>query len=138
MSLIRSGGAADLAEIASIQSACPEAAQWPCADYLGYDLRVAIVDGHIAGFLVARATGPDEAEVLNLAVAPGFRRRGIGRELLSALREHYDCDLFLEVRASNEAARKFYEAFGFQRVSLRPQYYESPPETAIVMKFHPC
>jgi ribosomal-protein-alanine N-acetyltransferase len=132
------GEPADLAEVAAIQAASPEAASWEVAEYLRHDFRVAVQDGRMQGFLVARTVAPGECEVLNMAVAPEFRRRGIGRALFESLLGGYRGAVFLEVRESNEIARKFYKIIGFQEVGRRPDYYGSPPETAIVMKFHSC
>ena len=134
----RAGTAADLEAIAAIQSASPEAAHWEPRDYFQYDLRVAVVDGHIAGFLVGRTLAAGESEILNLAVAPEHRRRGVARGLVEGWLRGANGDVFLEVRASNEAAQKFYKSLGFQVVSVRSEYYSSPVETAIVMKFHSC
>jgi ribosomal-protein-alanine N-acetyltransferase len=138
MSLVRPGAAADLAEVAAIQAASPEAAQWPPQDYLGFDFRVCILDGRIAGFAVSRATAPDEHELLNLAVAPEFRRRGAGACLVRSLLSASAGPVFLEVREGNQAARAFYKSLGFQEIGLRPSYYDSPLESGIVMKFHSC
>ena len=138
MLLIRPGAAADLADVAAIQAASPEAAQWPPEDYLGFDFRVCVLESRIAGFAVARITAPGEGELLNLAVAAEFRRRGVGRQLVRALTtETVNC-VFLEVRESNRGARNFYKALGFEEVGLRSGYYEKPSESAIVMKFHSC
>jgi ribosomal-protein-alanine N-acetyltransferase len=138
MSLTRPGAAEDLAEIAAIQAACPEAAQWRPEDYLNFDFWVSIRDGRIAGFAVSRVTGPGERELLNLAVAPEFRRRAIGVELVRCLQTEPGICVFLEVRESNYGARAFYKRLGFQEVGARAHYYNSPPESAIVMKFHSC
>jgi ribosomal-protein-alanine N-acetyltransferase len=138
MPAIRRGGAGDFAEIAAIQAACPEAAQWDVAGYALYDLWVAVCENRVAGFLVARSLGAGEYELLNLAVAGEFRRQGIARALVGVLAEGYPRTVFLEVRESNLAARKLYKSVGFQEISARPGYYESPLETAIVMKFHSC
>jgi ribosomal-protein-alanine N-acetyltransferase len=138
MSLIRPGAASDLADVAAIQAASPEAARWPPEDYLGFDFRVCILDDRIAGFAVSRLTGPDERELLNLAVAPEFRRRGVGAGLVRSLITGAAVSVFLEVRESNQAACVFYKTLGFQEVGRRPRYYASPPESAIVMKFHSC
>jgi ribosomal-protein-alanine N-acetyltransferase len=138
MSLTRPGAAADLAGIAAVQAACPEAAQWRPEDYLNFDIQVAIREGRIAGFAVSRITAPGECELLNLAVAPEFRRQGIGAELVRSLQTGPAVCVFLEVRESNLGARAFYKRLGFQEVGLRRDYYRSPPESAIVLKFHSC
>jgi len=135
--MIRQGRAEDLPAIAAIQQASPEAAHWDPADYLNYDLRVAVWQEEVAGFLVVRAIG-DEAEILNLAVAPRFRRLGIARELLRSFLERFRGTVFLEVRESNAVAQRAYEATGFKEVNRRERYYASPLEAAIVMKFHSC
>jgi ribosomal-protein-alanine N-acetyltransferase len=80
----------------------------------------------------------DETEILNLAVDPAFRRRGIGRLLVDSIRLQAGGTVYLEVRESNQGARKFYERLGFQVVTLRPLYYPDSLEAAIVMKFHSC
>jgi len=135
--MIRRGGHDDLLAIAAIQAASPEAAHWDPADYLNYDLRVAVSEGTVAGFLVVRIVA-GEAEILNLAVAPEFRRRGLARELLQSVLKQFQGPVFLEVRESNQAARSTYQALGFAEVSMRHSYYVSPLEAAIVMKFHSC
>jgi ribosomal-protein-alanine N-acetyltransferase len=138
MPVIRRAEAGDWEAVAAIQSASPEAAHWPVADYPRYEFTVAISGGAVAGFLVWRPLAEGECEVLNLAVAPSFRRQGIARELLKPLLRLRDNKVFLEVRESNRTARIFYKSMGFQEVSTRTLYYESPPEAAIVMKFHSC
>ena len=138
MTAIRPGTPADLDAVAAIQRASPGATHWEPADYLVHDFRVAVVDGRVAGFLVARAVGPGEWELLNLAVDPACRRHGTGRMLVRSLIHPPPVTVFLEVRQSNDVARKFHENLGFQEISRRPEYYDFPPEAAIVMKFHSC
>lgn len=138
MFLIRPGQPDDLPEIAAIQAASPEAAAWRPETYLDYNLSVAVAGGRVAGFLVWRTVAEGESEVLNLATAPAFRRRGAARRLFESLRKHLKGAVYLELRASNEAARELYKSLGFQQVGDRPGYYENPPETAIVMKLHSC
>ena len=90
-----------------------------------------------AGYLIGRevaATG----EVLNLAVAPEFRRRGIGGALLeaglAALRRRKVEEVFLEVRESNISAQALYVGHGFRPVGQRAAYYRNPREDALVLK----
>ena len=59
-------------------------------------------------------------------------------ELLNPLLNLRGTQAFLEVRESNRAARIFYKSMGFQEVNVRRDYYASPAESAIVMKFHSC
>lgn len=79
----------------------------------------------------------EEMHILNLAVAPEFRRQGIARKLvLSALahaRSRGARRAFLEVRASNTAAQKLYSSLGFTGTAIRRGYYDSPIEDAVVM-----
>ena len=138
MTVIRRGGPADLAQVATIQQASPGAADWNPADYPSYDFRVAIRDSEVVGFLVSRAITTDEWEILNLAVAPEWRRRGVARDLLMDLMTNLEGAVFLEVRESNVAARNTYKSMGFKEVGRRPEYYQIPLEAGIVMKFHSC
>ncbi len=127
----------DLPAISAIAAAAPSASDWEPADYLAYAGRVALVDGCVAGFLVSRTVAP-ETEILNLAVAPEYRRRGVGQALVLDLLSRYPGDFYLEVRESNDSARRFYEQLGFVTAGKRPWYYHSPQESAVVMKLHSC
>ena len=133
--LIRSATAGDLDAIARIQAGAPEAAQWRPADYLLNNCIVAVLDGTVVGFLAARRNGPDQREILNLAVDTRHRGAGVathlGRWQITTLPGEY----FLEVRESNEPARRMYGRLGFQEVGRRPNYYTEPAEGAIVMRF---
>lgn len=81
----------------------------------------------------------DEATLFNIAVDPVFQRQGLGRMLLGHLiRELEARDVFtlwLEVRASNLAARALYESLGFNEATIRHNYYPTAGgrEDAIVM-----
>ena len=90
------------------------------------------------GFLVARTLAADEHEILNLAVTPDSRRKGVARALLGSALESFHGSVFLEVRESNGVAQAFYKSLGFKELSRRQGYYSSPSEAGIVMKFHSC
>lgn len=135
---IRSAEPGDLADIAAIQALSPEISAWEPGAYLDYDCRVTVVGGRVAGFLVTRQVGPGEREILNVAVDPAYRRKGVARRLIQ---EELSCRSgtpggiwFLEVRESNAAAVRLYEALGFSEVGRRKDYYKNPAETAIVMR----
>ena len=101
-------------------------------------VRNAVSPCGVAGFVVARTLVPGESEILNLAVAPEFRRQGVARALIEAWLRDFPGTVFLEVRASNKTAQKAYKFLGFQEVIARPGYYDSGSESGIVMKFHSC
>jgi ribosomal-protein-alanine acetyltransferase len=126
----RRGTREDLEAIAAVQELAPEASQWNPEDYLRYQLTVAEMGGFVVGFLCSREMA-GEVEILNVAVSPDFRRRGIATKLLASLRSHET--VFLEVRESNFRARKLYESSGFQTVSRRRKYYSNPDEDGLVM-----
>ncbi len=90
------------------------------------------ITGYIVFWLVE-----DEIHILNLAVAPLFRKQGIARGLvLAGVRLAYGKGArraFLEVRASNAAAQKLYSELGFSGTSIRRDYYDTPTEDAVVM-----
>ena len=79
----------------------------------------------------------DEGEILNMAVAPEHRRRGLGKRLLAAclawLGDQGAAKVYLEVRRSNEAAIAMYVREGFVGQGIRPNYYRKPTEDAVTM-----
>jgi [ribosomal protein S18]-alanine N-acetyltransferase len=87
-----------------------------------------------AGFLIARKAA-DEAELLTLAVAPQWRRAGLGKALLKSamatLGESGATQLFLEVEDGNEAALRLYRSLGATAVGRRSRYYEHGADAAI-------
>ena len=135
---LRRGAARDLDRVGEIQRMSPDAAQWIPERYLAYDLEVAEVNGRIAAFLVSRETAPGEVEILNLAVDPAWRRRGLATALMVSVRRRRPGEFFLEVRESNLAARDLYRKLGFEEVGVRPGYYDHPEEAAIVMRVRSC
>ncbi len=132
---LRAAAEGDWEAIARIQAEAPEAARWDAASYAAHELLVADVEGKVAAFLAARQTAAGEREILNLAVEPGHRRRGIAAMLLREELAGHSGAWFLEVRESNHAARGLYQAMGFCDAGVRPGYYDSPDEAAIVMRF---
>ena len=90
-------------------------------------LHVARVDGGVIVGYVLYWHVVDEGHVINVAVAPQHRRHGVGRALVAHLLDHARTNgvikLFLEVRASNEAAIRLYESAGFTRFNVRERYY---------------
>jgi len=129
--VIRAGVAGDLERVEAIQQASPEASQWTVSDYLYYSFSVAEIDGAVAGFAVWRGVDVDEWELLNIAVDPAFRGRGVGRALIDALPAGR---VFLEVRESNAGARRLYEQCGFVAIGKRRRYYQHPAEDGIVLE----
>lgn len=87
-----------------------------------------------AGFALGRAIA-DEAELLTLAVAPSLRRCGHGRALLAAFeaaaRQRAAQWVFLEVAASNGAARALYAQAGYREIARRSGYYAAPDGRAV-------
>jgi [ribosomal protein S18]-alanine N-acetyltransferase len=132
--------ARDVPAVMSIQSACPEIAQWTARDYARVaegDIAGWVAEEHeLAGFVVARRVASD-LEILNFAVRPETRRRGMGGALLreaTAWGSAFSAEkTFLEVRISNLAAIRFYERNGFEVTGRRPRYYSAPIEDALVL-----
>ena len=132
----------DIDGVLAIQSVSPETANWTSWDYnrvaagemAGW---IAEEQQQVVGFLVGRQVGSD-LEILNFAVAPPARRRGVGSALLreaiswgSALFRAEN--VLLEVRASNQAALHFYQQHAFQATGRRARYSVGPVEVALVL-----
>jgi ribosomal-protein-alanine N-acetyltransferase len=79
----------------------------------------------------------EEMHIINLAVHPEHRRKGIARRLLTeglAQARALGAELaWLEVRPSNAPARVLYESFGFKEVGRRPRYYDDTNEDALLL-----
>lgn len=93
--------------------------------------------GPAVGYVVAWFVA-DEGEIANLAVSPDERGRGVGAALLdAALAEaarRGAITVYLEVRDSNEVARRLYGSRGFEEVGRRRRYYRRPVEDAVILR----
>ena len=140
---IHPANACDLDALVAIENQSFAGPNWIREDFLKHDCLVAEVDGTVAGFVVFRelfsgdSDTPAEQEILNVAVAPEHRGKGVAKELMNQALNRSG-DFFLEVRESNSAARQLYRKLGFVDVARRPNYYQFPSETAIVMKMKRC
>jgi ribosomal-protein-alanine N-acetyltransferase len=83
----------------------------------------------IIGFAVSRMAA-DEAEILSIAVDPGYRGRGLSRNLLLTHLGHLAGrgvrTVFLEVEENNQPARRLYDRAGFAVAGRRERYYREP------------
>ena len=82
----------------------------------------------------------DEGFITNIVVHPAHRRQGIAAALLAEARAYARKNemtrICLEVRASNAAARSLYEDFGFEEDGVRPGFYDSPKEDAVLYSLY--
>jgi len=137
--LIRPAELNDLPSILEIEKQCPLAAHWTAEQYkavLGSSvILVAEQAGKLCGFLSATAAAEDW-EIENMAVAPDFQRRGIADQLMRALIRRAESTsasaILLEVRESNQPARRLYEKHGFREEGRRRAYYKHPLDDAIL------
>jgi [ribosomal protein S18]-alanine N-acetyltransferase len=91
--------------------------------------------GEVAGFLIGRSY-PDAWHLMDIAVAPWARRRGVAAGLLQQFVRAADqaaCPVFLEVRPRNGEALALYKKWGFSSVGSRKRYYSDTGEDALVM-----
>jgi [ribosomal protein S18]-alanine N-acetyltransferase len=98
---------------------------------------VAEIDGVLAGYVIARIVAR-QGEIANIAVDPVRQGLGLGGKLLDAAvdaAESAECEaVWLEVRVSNDAARRLYESRGFAPIGRRRRYYRTPVEDALVLR----
>jgi ribosomal-protein-alanine N-acetyltransferase len=99
--------------------------------------RAVEVDGALAGYAVYGYDG-DAFHLMNLAIVPDFRGRGLARalveEFLAEAARHKAPDAWLEVAVDNEAALALYAALGFETVRTRRKYYQPGGIDALVMR----
>ena len=98
---------------------------------------VAVDDGKVVGYVGSQSV-LGWADMMNLAVSPDYRRKGIGEqlitELIARLKENAVTCLTLEVRDSNDSAISLYQKLGFLEVGYRPNYYRNPKEDARIFR----
>lgn len=143
---IRPAGVEDAAALAALERRCfsdPWSAEGFRAtlETPGGAGFVAEEDGALVGYVLTLNAGR-VAEVLNVAVAPEHRRRGLARRLVAravgALEAEGVREMFLEVRESNAGALRLYEDAGFGRIGRRRGYYRRPAEDALVLRRPPA
>ena len=141
--ILRRAVADDLNEVARIENAAfPD--PWSLKDFralLTVPQAIFLVAsddgaGRLAGYVITMALF-DQAEILNIAVDPPMRGAALGARLLDAALAEVEAvgakTTFLEVRESNEPARRLYTSRGFEEISRRRKYYRSPVEDALVL-----
>ena len=96
------------------------------------------LDGETVAGYVGSQTVLGETDMMNIAVHPDYRRKGIAPALVNALVDTLKSQgsrcLTLEVRASNEPAQKLNEKLGFSLIGKRPKYYHNPKEDAYILR----
>ena len=107
-----------------------------------------VTENKVARYLVAELNGEligyagawiilDESHITNIAIKQSFRGRGAGRKLTASLLQYLSnlgaCYATLEVRKSNEPAKRLYKSLGFVSVGVRKRYYEDNGEDALLM-----
>lgn len=93
-------------------------------------------ENEVVGFICG-AFAADQSDIISVAVRPESRRQGIADILINdfenALPDIVE-SIFLEVRESNSPAQALYTKHGFEKISVRKNYYEQPDENAIIMR----
>ena len=124
--------ASHVAQIAALEKIC-------FADPWSEKSIASELDNKLAFWLVA-AEGEqvDETDMMNVAVHPDFRRKGVAESLIEELVDHLrrmgsHC-LTLEVRASNAPAIALYEKLNFREIGRRKNYYRNPKEDALILR----
>ncbi len=139
---IRTMEKADIFQLAELEKLC-FSDPWSVSAF-EYELKnplslwlVAVDGDKVAGY-VGSQTVMDEADMMNIAVHPQFRRQKIAEklvlQLIQMLNERQAKSLTLEVRVSNEPAICLYEKLGFAQVGRRPGYYRNPREDAYILR----
>ena len=98
---------------------------------------VAVEEEKVVGY-VGSQTVLDGSDMMNIAVDPAFRRKGLAEALINRLidllRQRKSRCLVLEVRASNAPAITLYGKLGFTEIGCRRNYYRNPKEDALILR----
>ena len=98
---------------------------------------VAMEENALAGYVGSQSV-MGESDMMNVAVAPAFRRRGVAenliKTLITELAARGNHSLTLEVRAGNAPAIALYQKLGFTQAGHRPNYYRNPKEDALILR----
>ncbi len=137
---IRSLGYSDLPQVIAIERRA-FTTPWSLAMFVlelskpsGVHLAAIDAEGKLMGYLIC-ARYDTVWHLMNIAVDPALRRRGIARALLEQMLERAgaESEYTLEVRTSNAPAIALYERFGFRSAGTRPRYYRDNGEDAVIM-----
>lgn len=98
---------------------------------------VALLGRTVVGYVGSQSV-MEQADMMNIAVNPDYRRQGIAESLIerlvAELNDKQVSSLTLEVRASNAPAIALYRKLGFSQVGKRPNYYRNPREDALILR----
>lgn len=119
---------------------CPTTREWYESELQRPDVCYVFVlrtpEARVAGFCAFWKV-VDQIHINNLAIHPDWRQRGLGTVLLRRVLEEATAlgapHATLEVRRSNEPARRLYEGAGFQLAGVRTSYYTNPIEDALIL-----
>ncbi len=132
----------DIEQLAALEALC-FADPWSVSAF-SYELEnpislwlVCVKGDQVLGYIGSQTVLP-EADIMNVAVLPAYRKQGIGESLIAALismlQNRGVSQISLEVRVSNAAAISLYEKLGFLRVGRRQGYYRHPKEDALILR----
>lgn len=133
----------DLSEIAALEAVCFSGESWTEAMFRssfeqnGFCGELCENEGNVLAYGCVQYVF-DSADLLNIAVAPQWRNRGMGRIILQRLllrcKEADVKKIFLEVRISNIAAKSLYQSEGFTSLSIRKKYYPDGEDALVMVK----
>jgi ribosomal-protein-alanine acetyltransferase len=148
MTVVRPARGADLEALCELERLCFGREAWSRVSVqaeldagnrvvLAAELGDGAGDGRAVGYASTSLAGAS-ADLLRIAVHPDFRRAGLGRALLAATLDalpRTGCEeILLEVHAANAPALRLYEAYGFERISVRRGYYDGGRSDALLLR----